>query len=562
MKKNVNTWNSIARKTIIPSATIFIVIIIWSCSTTTREMSTEKVALQPVIEEMYMEDAVYDISEEAAPITSMEIIEIEEEEVAEETFNIPPKTKEFNTEAYDAIIENIFKNAKQSPLSTFSIDVDNASYSNIRRFLNNGSLPAKGSVRIEEMVNYFDYQYETPKGKHPFVLNSEYSSCPWNKDNGLLKIALQGKDIEEEDLLPSNLVFLIDVSGSMSDRNKLPLVKESLELLVNELQNDDRVAIAVYAGAAGLVLPSTAASEKDAIMNAFNSLSSGGSTAGAEGIELAYNVAQENYKENGNNRIILVTDGDFNVGASSSSELVELIEQKRDKGIYLTICGFGMGNYNDATMEKLSNAGNGNYFYIDGKEEANKVFRKNLRSNMYAIAKDVKIQIEFNPLCVASYRLIGYENRVLQNEDFNNDKKDAGELGAGHTVTALYEIVPAGVKPSSSVDALKYQTQKINDNATSKELATIKFRYKPLDSDKSILMENIITNRKQEMSQKFAFAAGVASFGMVLRDSQHKGNSSFGLIRELCKAYSFSDEYTREFITLVDKAEFLTKENN
>ncbi|MCD4795542.1 MAG: VWA domain-containing protein [Bacteroidales bacterium] len=472
----------------------------------------------------------------------------------------------FNTEEYDKIVENEFLDAKQNPLSTFSIDVDNAAYSNVRRMLNYNQMPDKGAVRIEEMINYFDYDYPDPTGKHPFTFVTEISNCPWNKENKLIHIGIQGKKLDYKDLKPSNLVFLLDVSGSMEDPNKLPLLRKSFKLLLDELSQEDKVSIVVYAGAAGLVLPPTPASEKKKIIKALDDLQAGGSTAGGEGILLAYKTAKDAFIENGNNRIILATDGDFNVGTSSTSSLVELIEEKRKDDIYLTILGFGMGNYKDSRMEQISNAGNGNYFYIDNIKEAEKVFVKEMRANMFTIAKDVKIQIEFNPAHVKAYRLIGYENRVMAKEDFDDDKKDAGELGAGHTVTAIYEIVPANSNWNvRTADDLKYQTTELNENAkNSKEIMTIKFRYKPPKSDKSIKIEHAITNTLTELkasSDNFRFSAAVAGFGMLLRDSKFKGNVTYKMIKDLANNSKGKDEngYRTEFISLVKTAELLSK---
>ncbi|MCH8873590.1 VWA domain-containing protein, partial [candidate division KSB1 bacterium] len=385
-----------------------------------------------------------------------------------------------NTEEYSKINDNVFLSPGTNPLSTFSIDVDAASYANVRRFLNSGQLPYKDAVRIEELVNYFNYDYEDPKGEHPFSVTTEVSQAPWNPDHKLVHIGLQGKKLDYEDMKPSNLVFLVDVSGSMKSPNKLSLLKSAFKLLVKNLDDRDRIAIVAYAGAAGLVLPSTPVKERSTILSALDKLEAGGSTAGGAGIKLAYKVAKENLIEDGNNRVILATDGDFNVGVSSTSELVRTIEEKRNDGIFLTICGFGMGNYKDGRMESISNAGNGNYFYIDNILEAEKVFVKEMRATLFTIAKDVKIQIEFNPAKVQAYRLIGYENRMLKSEDFNDDKKDAGELGAGHTVTALYEIIPVGVKSDfiKSVDELKYQKGEVTNQASSDELMTVKLRYK------------------------------------------------------------------------------------
>lgn len=470
-----------------------------------------------------------------------------------------------NTEEYSPISENGFKDTKENPLSTLSIDVDNASYSNVRRFLNSGQLPPKDAVRIEEMINYFSYDYPQPEGNNPFSFNTEYSDCPWNKEHKLLHVGLQGKQLDYNDLKPSNFVFLLDVSGSMSSYNKLPLLKKSLKKLINNLGRKDRVAIVVYAGAAGLVLPSTPAYQKDKIINALESLSSGGSTAGGAGIKLAYKIAKKNLIKDGNNRVILATDGDFNVGTSSTGALVKLIEQKRKDDIYLTILGYGMGNYKDGRMEEISNAGNGNYFYIDNIKEANKVFGKEMRANMFTIAKDVKIQIEFNPLNVSSYRLIGYENRILNKEDFNDDTKDAGELGPGHTVTALYEIIPSKSKTKvNKTDKLKYQQITFNDISKYKdELMTLKFRYKPPKEDKSILIEHVVMNNCEDInktSDNFRFSASVASFGMLLRDSKFKGDADYKMIEELASASKGKDEnsYRKEFVKLVKKAKDIT----
>jgi len=470
-----------------------------------------------------------------------------------------------NTEEYDRIYENSFKDVKQNPLSTFSIDVDNASYSNVRRFLSNNQLPPKDAVRIEEMINYFDYDYPQSKGKHPFAFSNEVADCPWNSNHKLVHIGIQGKSLDYKNIKPSNLVFLIDASGSMSSHNKLPLVKKGLKLLLNELGENDRVAIVAYAGAAGLVLPSTKASEKETIIEALDRIESGGSTAGGQGIQLAYKVAKESLITNGNNRVVLATDGDFNVGTSSSSDLVRLIEEKRKDDIYLTICGFGMGNYKDGRMEQISNAGNGNYFYIDTIKEAKKVFSTDMRANMFTIAKDVKIQVEFNPSQVDAYRLIGYENRVMNDEDFNDDKKDAGELGAGHTVTALYEIVPYGSKEDTRRhDALKYQKTDKTEASNKDELLTIKFRYKRPKEDESILITNTIVDRGLELKQtsnNFRFSSAVAGFGLLLRDSQYKGDSSYETIKKLASSGKGEDTngYRQEFIDLVETASLLSE---
>jgi Ca-activated chloride channel homolog len=474
-----------------------------------------------------------------------------------------------NTEEYDVINENIFKSPLQEALSTFSIDVDAASYSNLRRVINSGQIPQKDMVRIEEMVNYFSYDYPQPEDEKPFSITTEVSQAPWNQKHQLVHIGLQGKMVDYNELKPSNLVFLIDVSGSMSSPNKLPLLKSSLKMLVNELQPNDKVAIVVYAGAAGLVLPSTPVSKKEEIFASLDRLQAGGSTAGGAGIKLAYEVAKENLKKNGNNRVILATDGDFNVGVSSTAAMVELIEEKRKDGIFLTITGFGMGNYKDGRMEQISNAGNGNYYYIDNIKEAEKVFVKEMRGTLFTIAKDVKIQIEFNPNLVQAYRLIGYENRMLEAEDFNDDKKDAGELGAGHTVTALYEIIPAGVKSEfvKSVDPLKYQSKYLFEqddfkNPMLEELMTVKLRYKAPEGDVSKLVENTLLNSPVELknsSENFKFSAAVAEFGMILRDSEFKQEASYDDVLKLASEGKGKDEngYRAEFIQIVKSSKLM-----
>jgi Ca-activated chloride channel family protein len=464
---------------------------------------------------------------------------------------------EHNTEEYDGVDENIFHEALKNPLSTFSIDVDAASYSNIRRFINNGQRPPKDAVRIEEMINYFDYNFEGPKDEHPFAIHTEISAAPWNKKHKLVQIGLQGKKINEKELPPSNLVFLIDVSGSMSDQNKLPLVKTSLAMLVKQLRDKDHVSMVVYAGAAGVVLDPTPGSEKKKIMKALERLEAGGSTAGGEGIELAYALAKENFRKGGNNRLILCTDGDFNVGSSSDSEMEDLIEEKRQDGIFLTVLGYGMGNYKDSKLEILSDKGNGNYAYIDNLSEARKVLVTEFGGTLFTIAKDVKLQIEFNPAKVKAYRLIGYENRMLKNEDFNNDKKDAGELGSGHTVTALYEIIPVGVDSEFfKVDELKYQIPKATNEANqTAELMTIKFRYKNPDADESNLIVHPLVDSNTDLSStsdNFRWSASVAAFGMLLRDSEYVKQFSYEDVVTLAQNAKGEDEegYRAEFIKM------------
>jgi len=474
-----------------------------------------------------------------------------------------------NTEDYDPIKENPFFAVKNEPLSTFSIDVDAASYSNMRRFINSNQMPPKDAIRIEEMVNYFEYSYPQPQGKHPFEVVTEISDCPWNDQHRLAHIGLQGKKINTEDLPASNLVFLIDVSGSMSSYNKLPLLQESYKLLADNLREKDKVAIVVYAGAAGVVLPSTNGIDKQKIKNAIDNLRAGGSTSGAAGIKLAYEIAQKNFVKDGNNRVILATDGDFNVGQSSDASLVRLIEDKRKSGVFLTVMGFGMGNYKDNKMLKLADSGNGNHAYIDNISEARKVLVKEFGGTLFTIAKDVKLQIEFNPEKVNGYRLIGYENRVLENEDFNDDKKDAGELGAGHTVTAIYEIIPAGTDSEflAKVDKLKYQKSKKVKTKASKsgELMTVKLRYKKPSGSKSQLIEKPILDTNQELEQtsdNFRWSAAVATFGMLLRESTFKKDANYDLAIDLAKKSKGLDPngYRAECIEMMEQVRLMSSQ--
>jgi len=475
----------------------------------------------------------------------------------------PKSTKiEIDQEEYDNFIENQFESPKFSSLSTFSIDVDNAAYTNVRRFINNGQTVPKDAVRVEEMVNFFKYNYAKPQNEQPFSINTEYSDCPWNSKNKLVRIGLQGKEIDDKNLPASNLVFLIDVSGSMSDINKLPLLKQSLKILVDKLRKKDKIAMVVYAGAAGLVLPSTSGDDKIKIIDALDELNAGGSTAGGAGIELAYKIAQENFIKEGNNRVILATDGDFNVGATSNAAMETLIEDKRKSGVFLTCLGYGMGNYKDNKMEILADKGNGNYAYIDNIQEANRFLGKEFKGSMYAIAKDVKIQIEFNPTQVQSYRLIGYENRKLRAEDFKNDTIDAGELGSGHTVTALYEITPIAVENKfyEEPSDLKYTKTEVTGTVYQDELATIKFRYKKPDGEKSIEMVETIANKSNNMeiaSADFKFSSAVAWFGLKLRNSKLITNSSSKDIIALANQGLGNDVdgYRKEFIRLVENVE-------
>lgn len=463
-------------------------------------------------------------------------------------------------ERYAEIEENPYLETSRAPLSTFSIDVDTASYANVRRFLNQGQLPPKDAVRIEELINYFEYDYPSPTGDVPFSVHTDVAVCPWNQKHKLVHIGLQGKKVSLDNVPPSNLVFLLDVSGSMNEPNKLPLLKDSLRMLVNQLSSKDRVAIVVYAGASGLVLPST--NNKNEILNALDELSAGGSTNGGAGIQLAYRVALDNFIQGGNNRVILATDGDFNVGLSSDNELVNLIQNKRQSGVFLSVLGFGSGNYNDSMMEKLADKGNGNYAYIDTTEEARKALGQQAAGTLYTIAKDVKIQVEFNPAKVAGYRLIGYENRVMANRDFNDDKKDAGDIGAGHSVTALYEVVPAGQALENDGIELKYSKYEPSETRFGNEMLTLKLRYKePNENESKLLTVGVLDNNKtiEMASQNLKFASAVAQFGLLLRDSRFKGNASFSNINNLVEN-SLGDDlrnYRGEFLELVRKAERL-----
>jgi Ca-activated chloride channel family protein len=478
--------------------------------------------------------------------------------------NIRINSDAFNTENYDRIYDNEFLDVIDNPLSTFSIDVDAASYSNIRRFINQGRMPPADAVRIEEMINYFTYDYPQPDGNVPFSMSNEVSECPWNRAHKLVHIGLQGKEIATEDLPPSNIVFLLDVSGSMNMPDKLPLLKRAFNLLVNELRKEDRVAIVVYAGAAGLVLPSTPGNQKETILSAIEKLYAGGCTAGGAGIRLAYDVASQNLIKGGNNRVILATDGDFNVGASSDAEMMRLIEEERQKGVFLSVLGFGQGNLKDSKMEKIADKGNGNFSYIDNIMEAQKVLVSEMGATLFTIAKDVKLQIEFNPVKVKAYRLIGYEDRILAKEDFNDDKKDAGEIGAGHSVTALYEIVPAGSSEKSrQVNELKYQISGITPAAyENDELLTVNIRYKAPDGDKSKLLSFIVTDHNSRLansSENFRFSAAVAETGMLLRNSRFKGEASYDQVLSMARGSVGKDPhgYRGEFIRLVETCKSL-----
>jgi Ca-activated chloride channel family protein len=467
----------------------------------------------------------------------------------------------FNTEGYDKIDDNQWTEVARKPLSTFSIDVDTASYSNVRRFLNQGQAPPKDAVRIEELINYFSYEYPEPADDKPFSVTTALDECPWNPRHRLVLVGLQAKHLDSSRLPPRNLVFLIDVSGSMMPANKLPLVKSSLAMLARNLTSKDRLAIVVYAGAAGVVLPSTPGSDTSTILEALARLQAGGSTNGAQGIQLAYDLAQQQFVKGGVNRVMLATDGDFNVGVTNQGDLIRLIEEKRASGIMLSVLGYGMGNVKDSTMEKLADKGNGNYFYIDTLAEAQKVLVQQAGGTLVTVAKDVKLQVEFNPRTVAAYRLVGYENRVLQDRDFNDDRRDAGDMGAGHSVTALYEIAPVGEKLDiPGIDPLKYQTApNLSDRARLDEAMTVKLRYKQPEAAESTLL-SVTVPTTIAPNPVIGFAAAVAQFGMLLRDSEFKGSASFASTRALATTFKGSDPHGHraEFVRLIDLAENVT----
>ena len=469
-----------------------------------------------------------------------------------------------NTEEYSKIDESSFFEVIKTPLSTFAADVDGASYSNTRRFIMQNHLPYTDAVRTEEFINYFSYDYKEPNDEHPLSINLEYSDCPWNKGHKLIHIGLQGKALSKDNQKQSNLVFLLDVSGSMKSPNKLPLLKKSFKLLVKQLQPNDKVAIVVYAGSSGLVLPSTDASEKNIIISALNKLRAGGSTAGAAGIQLAYKVAAENFIKGGNNRVILATDGDFNVGISSTSELVKFIESKKDEGIFLTALGFGMGNYKDDKLQELADRGNGNHAYIDNILEAKKVLVNEVNATLFTIAKDVKIQVEFNPIKIKEYRLVGYENRKLADKDFIDDTKDAGEIGAGHTVTALYEVVLSD--DEEATNNLKYQGTYIKREAYNlDEVLTVKIRYKEPDAKTSKVFSEVLEGdptKLNETSNNFRFSSAIAEFAMLLRNSEFKGNTTIESIVELAQSSRGKDVfgYRADFLQTVERAEILLDE--
>ncbi len=472
----------------------------------------------------------------------------------------PVSAPEFNTESYSHITDNAFREVAQEPLSTFSIDVDTASYANVRRFITDGALPPQDAVRIEEMLNYFSYDYPEPQNGAPFAAVTEVAPCPWAEGDRLVHIGIQGRHITPANLPPRNLVFLVDVSGSMQSPDKLPLVKASLSLLASQLTSRDWISLVVYAGSSGLVLPPTPGNAEGVIQEALGRLEAGGSTAGAAGIQLAYQTARNHFQKGAINRVILATDGDFNVGTSSEGDLVRLIEKERESGVFLTVLGFGRGNLKDSMMEKLADKGNGNYAYIDSLDEGRKALGKEAGASLVTLAKDVKIQVEWNPAEVASYRLIGYENRILANEDFNDDRKDAGEIGAGHSVTALYQVTPSGkASPSSpKVDPLRYQAPRSASAAAgSGEMMTLKLRYKAPDGDTSQLASFPVRDSGKSLaatSEDYRFSAAVAALGMILRDSSHRGSANFALVESLARGSLGRDEggYRREFLTLLD----------
>ncbi|MEJ2246606.1 MAG: VWA domain-containing protein, partial [Acidobacteriota bacterium] len=479
---------------------------------------------------------------------------------------LPRPPVDFNTEGYENIVDNPFLEVTQNPLSTFSIDVDTASYANVRRFLDQGGLPPRDAVRIEELVNYFDYDYKGPGREGPFAAHFEMTDAPWNTEHRLLRIGLKAKEIKGGERPETNLIFLIDVSGSMAAPNKHLLVQDAMHMLIDRLTENDHVAIVTYAGSTRVALPSTRGNRKWSIHRAVDSLRSGGSTAGASGIQLAYETAQRNFIKGGVNRVILATDGDFNVGITNHGDLARLIEEKASSGVFLSALGFGMGNYKDDTLELLANKGRGNYAYIDTIEEARKVLVEQINATLVGVAKDVKIQVEFNPARVGAYRLIGYEDRIMAKEDFNDDTKKAGVIGAGHAVTALYEIVPAGKPiPSSGVDPLKYQKPvETTRAASSDEAGTVKIRYKEPEGEKSSLMEFAVRDSGREFekaSGDFKFAASVAAFGMVLRDSPYKGSATLEHALDWAKEGKGDDPhgYRTEYIRLLHRAMSIKK---
>ena len=531
--------------------------------------STDRVVIIMSLPSLAEEITVPAVKTQGAPIAVSGLARMESASVGYSPSMIFPGTfpAPMNTEEYGSIEESGFRLARTAPVSTFSIDVDTASYSNIRRMLNHGQSPPRDAVRIEELINYFDYDYPEPRNE-PFSVTTEIGEAPWAPAHRLVQIGIQGRRIDTSRMPPNNLTFLLDVSGSMQSHDKLPLLVSSLRLLVDAMRPQDRIAIVVYAGSEGLLLPSTSGEHKGLILSRLASLEAGGSTAGAAGIRLAYQTARSSYQRNANNRVILATDGDFNVGVSSESELVRMIETERESGIFLSVLGFGTGNIKDNKMEALADKGNGNYAYIDSLQEARKVLVSEMGGTLLTIAKDVKIQVEFNPAKVGAYRLIGYENRMLANEDFNDDRKDAGELGAGHSVTALYEIVPAGMERNvASVDPLRYQSTAPTETAFGDELLQLKLRYKEPQGSRSQLIQRTVRDSTQSVyaaSANFRFAAAVAGFGMLLRDSEHKGTATWESVAALASSARGEDAegYRAGFLDLVRQARSLGRDHD
>ena len=522
-----------------------------------RHNSGEKVSVINSIPDEVMEEEVEITSDEAA------LMEPSANATSKMILSSPPQQR--NAETYKEIKENSFVAVAQQPVTTFSADVDRAAYANVRRIIGYGQIPPKDAVRIEEMVNYFDYDYPAPEegSVSPLRVSPELAPAPWNPNHLLLRIGLQAKKIDLAQAPPSNIVFLIDVSGSMDEENKLPLLQSSFKLLLGQLRPDDKVAIVTYANGTKVALPSTRVKDKEKIIKVLDNLYASGGTSGGRGIQLAYEQAQKSFIKNSNNRIILATDGDFNIGINNTTDLEKFIEKQRESGIYMSVLGFGMGNYRDDMAETIADKGNGNYAYIDNITEAKKVLVNELSGTLFAVAKDVKLQLEFNPKYVKEYKLIGYENRMLANEDFTNDKKDAGEIGAGHTVTALYELVPSDGKVAQS---LRYQSQELNEKGKGNELGFLKIRYKdPKVKDaKSVeITEPLVFNKKalKETSTDYRFAASVAEFGILLRDNSNKANATYDQIIELAEGAIGKDPegYRKEFVRLVKSVKMLPK---
>ena len=522
-----------------------------------RHNSGEKVSVINSTPDEVMEEEVEVTSNEAA------LMEPSANATSKMILSSPPQQR--NAETYKEIKENSFVAVAQQPVTTFSADVDRAAYANVRRIIGYGQIPPKDAVRIEEMVNYFDYDYPAPEegSVSPLRVSPELAPAPWNPNHLLLRIGLQAKKIDLAQAPPSNIVFLIDVSGSMDEENKLPLLQSSFKLLLGQLRPDDKVAIVTYANGTKVALPSTSVKDKEKIIKVLDNLYASGGTSGGRGIQLAYEQAQKSFIKNGNNRIILATDGDFNIGINNTTDLEKFIEKQRESGIYMSVLGFGMGNYRDDMAEIIADKGNGNYAYIDNITEAKKVLVNELSGTLFAVAKDVKLQLEFNPKYVKEYKLIGYENRMLANEDFTNDKKDAGEIGAGHTVTALYELVPSDGKVAQS---LRYQSQELNEKGKGNELGFLKIRYKdPKVKDaKSVeITEPLVFNKKalKETSTDYRFAASVAEFGILLRDNSNKANATYGQVIELAEGAIGKDPegYRKEFVRLVKSVKMLPK---